>query len=87
MMENWEKWMSKRFKKVKERCRKGIPSSLRARSWQYLCGSKFLLEHNRHRYHELVRQPGDRKYIDDIEKDLHRQFPFHEMFMAKSGNG
>ena len=74
MFENWEKWMSKRFKKVmlllilpktiliitrcsvkhviswlsivqvKERCRKGIPSSLRGRAWQYLTGSKFLME-------------------------------------------
>lgn len=25
--------------------------------------------------------------MDDIEKDLHRQFPFHEMFEKRGGNG
>ncbi|XP_064647156.1 TBC1 domain family member 10B-like [Lineus longissimus] len=87
MLENWEKWMSKRFKKVKERCRKGVPPSIRARAWQYLCGSKYLLEHNRGRFEEYLKLPGDPKCIDDIEKDLHRQFPFHEMFMKQGGHG
>lgn len=31
--------------------------------------------------------PGDPKCIDDIRKDLHRQFPHHEMFSAREGNG
>lgn len=31
---------------VKLRCRKGIPSSLRAKAWQYLSNSKELLEQN-----------------------------------------
>ena len=30
---------------------------------------------------------GDERCIDDISKDLHRQFPFHEMFMQRSGGG
>lgn len=87
MLENWEKWMSKRFKKVKERCRKGIPPSLRARAWQYLCGSKFMMDHNRGVFEQYLAQPGDPKWIDDIKKDLHRQFPFHEMFVARGGHG
>lgn len=87
MFQNWEKWMSKRFKKVKERCRKGIPPSVRSRAWQYLCGSKFLMDHNQGKYEEYLRHPGDPKWIDDIKKDLHRQFPLHEMFMARGGYG
>ncbi|ESO97624.1 hypothetical protein LOTGIDRAFT_53462, partial [Lottia gigantea] len=87
MMENWEKWMSKRFKKVKDRCRKGIPSSIRPRAWQYLCGSKFMLDHNRGRYDHYLSLPGDPKCLDDIQKDLDRQFPQHEMFKNKDGYG
>lgn len=87
MLENWEKWMSKRFKKVKARCRKGIPPALRARAWQYLCGSKYLLDHNKGRYDEYTRQAGDPRWNEEISKDLHRQFPFHEMFIAKGGHG
>ena len=38
------------FCQVKERCRKGIPPSVRSRAWQYLCGSKFLMDHNQGKY-------------------------------------
>lgn len=102
---------------MKLRCRKGIPSSLRAKAWQYLSNSKELLEQNPGKfevcpgygdvtwcegYHqsppdpelipavplqELERAPGDPKWLDVIEKDLHRQFPFHEMFAARGGHG
>lgn len=29
----------------------------------------------------------DQNCVEDIEKDLHRQFPFHEMFVQKGGTG
>ncbi|KAG8513636.1 TBC1 domain family member 10B [Galemys pyrenaicus] len=87
MFSNWDKWLSRRFQKVKLRCRKGIPSSLRAKAWQYLSNSKELLEQNPNKFEELERAPGDPKWLDVIEKDLHRQFPFHEMFAARGGHG
>jgi hypothetical protein len=87
MLENWEKWMSKRFRKVKDRCRKGIPPSIRPRAWQYLCGSKFLLEHNPGRYQAYLEETGNAQCLDDIRKDLDRQFPLHEIFMARGGHG
>ncbi|KAL4223482.1 hypothetical protein ACF0H5_016953 [Mactra antiquata] len=87
MFQNWEKWMSKRFKKVKERCRKGIPPSLRSRAWQYLCGSKFMMDRNPGKFEDYLQSTGDPKILDDIQKDLHRQFPLHEMFMARGGYG
>nr|KAG5708135.1 hypothetical protein BaRGS_002871 [Batillaria attramentaria] len=36
---------------------------------------------------EYLRHSGDPKNIDDITKDLHRQFPNHEMFLSKGGHG
>uniref|UniRef100_A0A8C3H7U3 TBC1 domain family member 10B n=1 Tax=Chrysemys picta bellii TaxID=8478 RepID=A0A8C3H7U3_CHRPI len=87
MFSHWDKWLSRRFQKVKLRCRKGIPSSLRAKAWQLLSNSKELLEQNPSKFEELERQPGDPKWLDVIEKDLHRQFPFHEMFAARGGHG
>ncbi|RXN33666.1 TBC1 domain family member 10A-like protein [Labeo rohita] len=36
---------------------------------------------------ELEQEQGDPKWLDIIEKDLHRQFPFHEMFAARGGHG
>ncbi|XP_014058835.2 TBC1 domain family member 10A isoform X1 [Salmo salar] len=87
MFNNWDKWISRRFQKVKLRCRKGIPSSLRAKAWQLLSNSKELLDSNPGKFEELEREQGDPKWLDIIEKDLHRQFPFHEMFAARGGHG
>ncbi|XP_016302445.1 TBC1 domain family member 10B-like [Sinocyclocheilus anshuiensis] len=87
MFRNWDKWASRRFQKVKMRCRKGIPSSLRAKAWQLLSNSQELLESNPGKFDELEQEQGDPKWLDIIEKDLHRQFPFHEMFAARGGHG
>ncbi|XP_069507751.1 TBC1 domain family member 10B-like [Ambystoma mexicanum] len=87
MFKHWDKWVSRRFQKVKLRCRKGIPSSLRAKAWQCLSNSIELIEKNQGKFEELERNPGDPKWLDVIEKDLHRQFPFHEMFAARGGHG
>lgn len=36
---------------------------------------------------ELDLLPGEPKWLDVIERDLHRQFPFHEMFVSRGGHG
>uniref|UniRef100_A0A672ZR73 TBC1 domain family member 10A-like n=1 Tax=Sphaeramia orbicularis TaxID=375764 RepID=A0A672ZR73_9TELE len=87
MLNSWDKWMAKKHKKVKDRCQKGIPPSLRGRAWLYLTGAKFKKEQNKGKFQELDDQPGDLKWVDIIERDLHRQFPFHEMFAARGGHG
>ncbi|KAM4530688.1 TBC1 domain family member 10B [Odontesthes bonariensis] len=84
---HWDKWVKHRFQKVKLRCRKGIPSSLRSKAWQLLSNSQDLLNANPGKFDELEREPGEAKWLDIIEKDLHRQFPFHEMFAARGGHG
>ncbi|XP_060752410.1 TBC1 domain family member 10A [Tachysurus vachellii] len=87
MLNSWDKWMSKKHKKVKLRCQKGIPPSLRGRAWLYLSGGKVKREQNVGKFQELDSDCGDPKWVDVIEKDLHRQFPFHEMFSARGGHG
>uniref|UniRef100_V9K9G6 TBC1 domain family member 10A n=1 Tax=Callorhinchus milii TaxID=7868 RepID=V9K9G6_CALMI len=87
MLNNWDKWMAKKHKKAKLRCQKGIPPSLRGRAWQYLSGSKVKMEQNHGKFEELDQLPGDPAWLDVIERDLHRQFPFHEMFVARGGHG
>uniref|UniRef100_UPI00358F2DBD TBC1 domain family member 10A isoform X2 n=1 Tax=Myxine glutinosa TaxID=7769 RepID=UPI00358F2DBD len=87
MLRIWDKWISKAFKKVKLRCRKGIPPSLRAMAWQHLSGSKYLLEQMPGKFEELDKVPAEPKWLEAIQKDLHRQFPFHELFHAQGGQG
>ncbi|KAB5567828.1 hypothetical protein PHYPO_G00237310 [Pangasianodon hypophthalmus] len=87
MLKDWDKWISKRFKKVRLRCQKGIPPSMRGRAWLYLSGGKVKKERNSGTFKELDSMEGDPKWIDVIERDLHRQFPFHEMFVSRGGHG
>ncbi|XP_075895198.1 TBC1 domain family member 10A-like [Nelusetta ayraudi] len=87
MLGHWDKWMIKRFNKVRLRCQKGIPPALRGRAWLYLSGGKVKKEQNKGKFQELDSQAGDPKWVDVIEKDLHRQFPFHEMFVSRGGHG
>lgn len=72
---------------VRERCRKGIPTSVRPRAWLYLCSGHLLLKQHPGLYARLAHQDGDPRYVDDIRKDLHRQFPYHEMFAQQEGHG
>lgn len=81
MLNNWNGFMSGNYRKVRERCRKGIPPSVRLRAWLNLCGGEYLLNNNKKLYEDYIERPGEQKYIDDIKKDLHRQFPHHEMFV------
>ncbi|XP_010875816.1 TBC1 domain family member 10A [Esox lucius] len=87
MLNNWDKWMAKRHKKLKLRCQKGVPPSLRGRAWLYLSGGKVKREQHKGKFEDLDAQAGDPKWVDVIERDLHRQFPFHEMFVARGGHG
>ncbi|XP_034548614.1 TBC1 domain family member 10A-like isoform X3 [Notolabrus celidotus] len=87
MLNHWDKWIIKRFDKVRLRCQKGIPPALRGRAWLYLSGGKMKKEQNQGKFQELDSEPGDPKWVDVIEKDLHRQFPFHEMFVSRGGHG
>jgi hypothetical protein len=86
MLDKWDHFMRKDFKTVKSRCRKGIPRSVRGRAWFYLCGASHLKKKNPHVFFQLCQREGKPECIEDIKKDLHRQFPWHEIF-AEEGHG
>lgn len=88
MVNNWDKWiMSKRFEHMKKRCRKGIPSAVRGKAWFYLSGGHISLAKYSKFYEKLEREPGDEQVCDEIRKDIHRQFPNHELFREANGPG
>ncbi|XP_066108291.1 carabin isoform X1 [Saccopteryx bilineata] len=72
---------------VKMQCRKGIPSALRARCWPLLCGAHVCQKNSPGTYQELAEAPGDPQWMETIGRDLHRQFPLHEMFVSPQGHG
>jgi len=60
---------------------------MRARAWQYLCGGKYLLDSNPGRFDAYLAETGNPQCVEEIRKDLHRQFPLHELFMSRGGHG
>ena len=86
MLANWPHYMNTKFDKIRSRCRKGIPPSLRGRAWKYLSGAAFHMENSASCgvFEELDAAAGEAQWNEDIRKDLDRQFPEHELF-SKAG--
>uniref|UniRef100_A0A3Q0REB4 Rab-GAP TBC domain-containing protein n=1 Tax=Amphilophus citrinellus TaxID=61819 RepID=A0A3Q0REB4_AMPCI len=87
IIDQWDRILSKKSSKVKVQCQKGIPASLRARCWPLLCGASNRMKQHENLYKALDEQPALQSWVDVIERDLDRQFPFHEMFQSKDGHG
>lgn len=68
MIGHWKEYMAKNYKKVRERCRKGIPQSVRPEAWFYLSGAYLLQEKNPGLYEQLLKEPGNEHIMDDIKK-------------------
>nr|XP_043897051.1 calponin homology domain-containing protein DDB_G0272472 isoform X2 [Solea senegalensis] len=83
----WDHMLLKKTNKVKVQCQKGIPASLRAKCWPLLCAASDRMKQNENLYQSLDSQPALQTWVDVIERDLGRQFPFHEMFLCKDGHG
>ncbi|KAG9510184.1 TBC1 domain family member 10A, partial [Fragariocoptes setiger] len=87
MINSWDTWILGRFKRVRSRCRKGIPSAVRGKAWFYLSGGHISLKKYPKLYEKLEHEPGEPQVNDDIRKDIHRQFPNHELFLEPDGPG
>ncbi|XP_021416922.2 trichohyalin isoform X1 [Oncorhynchus mykiss] len=87
IISQWDRVLLKNSRKVKEQCQKGIPASLRAKCWPLLCGATDRMRHNKDLYQTLDSRPALQSWVDIIERDLDRQFPFHEMFLSRDGHG
>jgi hypothetical protein len=81
----WNLYFTKHHKTLSSRVRKGIPPSIRPKAWFYLC-SAVSLQKDQNTFEGLCKQEGNKKYLHDIEKDLHRNFPTHELFGGEFGH-
>jgi hypothetical protein len=72
---------------LKDLLRKGIPPELRGSLWQILCNSHKMNDSAVDSYYEdlIKKAEADKKFLEDIEKDLHRTFPSHAKFGTSEG--
>lgn len=128
MLNKWDKSVKSDKSKIKRRCMKGIPYSLRGKVWTFLTGSYFAtqiqqisdlppsnnqsssnnskLQHQQLSANLSANSTNSGQFItpsrnfdkyleqripdetrDQIERDLHRQFPEHESFRLRSNAG
>ena len=86
MFHNWDVFISKRQNKVRQRCQKGIPQSIRSLAWQQLCCSEKMHQKDPDLFNRLLNN-GDTKWSEMIRKDIPRTFRHHSMFSKEKGLG
>jgi hypothetical protein len=93
MFSQWSLFIESRFDKIKKRCRKGIPASVRGQAWYHLSAAKYRREYEDRNcstgnlFSFYLTQTIAARVLDDIKKDLARSFPDHEMFRNDGGCG
>ncbi|CAF1297495.1 unnamed protein product, partial [Didymodactylos carnosus] len=88
MFSSWDIYIRDKFDKLKQRCRKGIPPALRGRAWFYLSSAEFRRKRAEQEFNFEIKNVfglystklPTANVLYDIEKDLARSFPDHEMF-------
>lgn len=89
MAREWEAMMKKKFEKVKERSRKGIPHEVRGLIWQLLTSSRSQMDSpaNSGVFRALTAKRLPAEVDSLIERDLGRTFPTHTLFRDVDGEG
>uniref|UniRef100_A0AC35TIU2 Rab-GAP TBC domain-containing protein n=1 Tax=Rhabditophanes sp. KR3021 TaxID=114890 RepID=A0AC35TIU2_9BILA len=82
LLSEWSDFAVNNRDYIKSICRDGIPPSVRSQGWLYLTNADQNLNIN-----DYLLKAGDPKIISQIEKDIHRQFPNHQMFSDDSPYG
>ncbi|KPI90533.1 putative disgorgin [Leptomonas seymouri] len=90
MAADWNRTNTKMHAKLKERCRKGIPSRFRGVAWQLLLGSFHQLNSDENAGVFIAlrdKKLADKEVDAIISRDLARTFPNHVLFQDAGGAG
>lgn len=84
MLNEWnDLYIRFHYKKLKQRCYKGIPPSVRPQAWFYLCCDQHLIQAYPQVFEYLSKLHGNPKCIKDIKQDLNRR---HIKFVKNVSN-
>lgn len=74
-------------------CQESSPGTYQVKSWQGPPPRPGAPRHTERSHprpacpQKLAEAPGDPQWMETISRDLHRQFPLHEMFVSPQGHG
>lgn len=63
MLRNWDRFMQSKWVKIRDRCRKGIPESVRGQAWYHLCAAHKHSAKNPNLFALLDQQPGNHRFF------------------------
>ncbi|EAS03440.1 rab-GTPase-TBC domain protein (macronuclear) [Tetrahymena thermophila SB210] len=87
MLPNIEQLIQSKNEKLKTRIRKGIPDGIRLKVWPHLGQIEALKKkYINQGYNYLIKQ-ADFPYETDIDADLNRTFPNHQLFRDQKNTG
>ena len=85
MLEHYDLFSTKKFSKLKQRTRKGIPDNLRSNVWQLFGEMKKY--YKKDLFNKISKEKLDEDTEETIIKDLDRTYPSCQLFTDKYGNG
>ena len=85
MLEHYDLFSTKKFSKLKQRTRKGIPDNLRSNVWQLFGEMKKY--YKKDLFNKRSKEKLDEDTEETIIKDLDRTYPSCQLFTDKYGNG
>ena len=85
MLEHYDIFSTKKFSKLKQRTRKGIPDNLRSNVWQLFGEMKKY--YKKDLFNKISKEKLDEDTEETIIKDLDRTYPSCQLFTDKYGNG
>jgi TBC1 domain family member 10 len=86
MLRDWDRYIQIKYKKLKHRIRKGIPSCVRGKVWYILSGAEAIKEnYPKDHYAALLSLEIQKSVETDIILDLERTYPNHIKFRGTDG--
>jgi hypothetical protein len=85
MLEHYDLFSTKKFSKLKQRTRKGIPDNLRSNVWQLFGEMKKY--YKKDLFNTISKEKLDEDTEETIIKDLDRTYPSCQLFTDKYGKG
>ena len=85
MLEHYDLFSTKKFSKLKQRTRKGIPDNLRSNVWQLFGEMKKY--YKKDLFNKISKEKLDEDTEETIIKDLDRTYPSCQLFTDKYGKG
>ena len=84
MLKEWDRTMQSKSEVLKRRVRKGIPHVVRGRVWAKLSEVAIYEVKYHDALERIVELP---QCFDEIDRDLDRTFPRHQLFVRRNGSG